>query len=125
MQILIAIGQLPFVDDQAGVDRMAAMVAGDDDVENLVERHDDVLKVAAEAQFSQAQPQGEISGRERSGNGDREIAECFWLAAAYFCSLSSQFEFLDVRYFAPASRYDACTVLVESPRSMATGFDGW
>jgi hypothetical protein len=38
---------------------------------------------------------------------------------------SSQFEFLDVRYFALSTRYEACTVLVQSSRSKVTGFDGW
>ena len=45
--MLVAVGQLPFVNDQPGVDRLAFVFAGNDSRNDLVERHDHVLEIAA------------------------------------------------------------------------------
>ena len=45
LQTAIAIGELPFMNDQAGVDRLALILARLDRIENLVERHDHVAEV--------------------------------------------------------------------------------
>ena len=78
MQSLIAIGQLPFVDDEAGVG-----FAPFNDVEDLVELMDDVVEGTAFARASvgkggvsagrlptEAEVEGQESGRQRAGDGD-------------------------------------------------------
>ena len=41
---LVAVGELAFVNDQPGVDRLAVVLAGDDGRNDLVERHVDVTR---------------------------------------------------------------------------------
>ena len=69
-QPLVGVGQLPFVDDQPGVDAPAFVLPGRHGIENLVERHDDVVEIDA-----QAQPQGEIGGGAQARHGDRRAGQ--------------------------------------------------
>ena len=62
---MLAVGELSFVDDQAGIDGRPSYVAGNGGVEDPVEGHDHVGKRPA-----QAHPQRQVSGRERAGDGD-------------------------------------------------------
>ena len=48
LEVLIAVGELAFVDDQARVDRLAFVLTGHDGGDDLVERHEDVLEILAE-----------------------------------------------------------------------------
>ena len=57
LQAFVPVGQLPFVDDQAG-----ARTAGSDLVEDLVERQHAVRELAAERE-----PQDEVGGRQLPG----------------------------------------------------------
>ena len=57
MQILLGVGELAFVDDQPGVDRLALVLAGDHDIEDFVERNDDMVEINA-----QTHPQAQIGG---------------------------------------------------------------
>ena len=69
LQVLLGVGELTFVDDQPGVDRLAFVLAGNHDVQDPIEGHDHLAELHA-----QAQPQGQIGGREHAGHGDRRLA---------------------------------------------------
>ena len=69
-QRLFAVGELSLVDDQAGIDGAALVVAGNDGVEDPVEGHDHAGKRAA-----QAHPQRQVGGRERAGDGDGPLGK--------------------------------------------------
>ena len=76
-ELLPGVGELAFVDDQAGVDGLALEVAGRDRVEDLVEGHDDVGKSAA-----QAKPQGQVGRGQRARHGDRRRGQVLQRPAA-------------------------------------------
>ena len=61
VQALVAVVELPLVDDQAGVD-----LALGDGREDLVERHDDDRHVLAQAELER-----QVGGRQLAGDGDR------------------------------------------------------
>ena len=60
-----AVGQLPFMDDEPGVDGFAFERTFEDSVDDLVERDDDVSEVG-----TQAETQCQIGRGERAGNGN-------------------------------------------------------
>ena len=65
-QPLVGVGQLPFVDDQPGIDAPPFILPGRHGVENPVEGDDHVVEIDA-----QAEPQGEIGGGSQPGHGNR------------------------------------------------------
>ena len=66
LQVLLAERELPFVNDQPGVDRLAVVLAGHDGRNDLVERHFDAGKIRA-----QAQPQRQVRTGQLARHGDR------------------------------------------------------
>ena len=77
LQILVAVGELAFVNDQAGVDLLAFVLASDHRRNDLVERHFDRREVRV-----QAQPQREIRAGQLPRHGDRLRLERFERSAA-------------------------------------------
>src|SRR5256885_14649099 len=49
LQILIAISELPFMNNQARINLLPAEFAGDNHIEDLIERHDDMLEISPQA----------------------------------------------------------------------------
>ena len=68
-QPAVAEGELPFVNDQPGVNRPTRVLAGFDRFDDFVEGDDDVRKILV-----QTEPGRKISRGERAGHGDRLVA---------------------------------------------------
>ncbi len=65
-QLLVGVGQLPFVDDQPGIDASPLVLSGRHGVENAVEGDDHVIEIGA-----QTEPQGEIGRGAQPRHGNR------------------------------------------------------
>ena len=70
LQPLVGVCQLPLVDNQSRVDAPPFILPGRYSIENLVERHKDVIEIDAKAE-----PQGQIRRGSQSRHGDRRAAQ--------------------------------------------------